>query len=142
MNTPKKSWPPGSPSIPQSLLATGYGWHTWPPWALPYVIQTFWFPTPFAPLASWLLYLVPLSPHGPAQSGHAHSGRSQMSLLLAVLFHVSTVNFFLHHPLEQPCASFHFFPPIHSLFRENMLTKQLLAEMPDNLTDPFKHGAP
>jgi hypothetical protein len=57
-NIPKQTWPPGSPSIPQSLPVTEFGWHT-PTSTLnspaqglgcpsaggsPYIIQTFWLP--------------------------------------------------------------------------------------------------
>lgn len=49
-----------------------------------YLIQPFWLLTLFVPLASWLHHMIPLPsppqfPHGLAQSGHDHSGLSQMS---------------------------------------------------------------
>ena len=72
----------GSPSILQSLLVTGYGWHMLPsPLNFPaqaelpvpqevllYIIKTLWLPTSFLPLLSWLLFLIPLSPPLPLLS--------------------------------------------------------------------------
>jgi hypothetical protein len=61
-NISKWTWPPGFPSIPQSLPITGYwltypapypkhlspgrGWAALPPASLPYIIQPFWLPAP------------------------------------------------------------------------------------------------
>lgn len=72
-DTSKQSWLPGSPSIPQPLCVTGSSWLAYSvpyselsrsgSWAvLPYIFQTFWLPTPFVSLPSWLPHLVPLSP--------------------------------------------------------------------------------
>ena len=69
------------------------GWAALPQEALPYIIQTFWLPASFVPLAFYCFILffsslsldLPVSTHGPAQSGHVHSGLSQMSLPLAMI---------------------------------------------------------
>jgi hypothetical protein len=101
INISRWTWLPGSPSIPQSLPDTASGWHTLAPVALLYITQPFWLPAPFIYLPpSWLLGLALLSyfsSHGPAQSGPVHSGFFQMSLPLAMLSFLFTINFLLHH---------------------------------------------
>ena len=62
-NRAQRTLQPGSPSIPKSLPSTrGLAGISWPravlpPWALPYIIQTFWFSS--VPEASPMQHLFP-----------------------------------------------------------------------------------
>ena len=61
--TPKQTWLPGSPSIPQSLpgISCPQPWTPLPSEALPYIIQTFWSTSSFSLCTfTFSLFLFPL----------------------------------------------------------------------------------
>lgn len=124
-----RTWPPGSPCIPLTLLVTGPSWMTHPaslPWTLklrgldcpslynPTILVTcpLW---AFGPprCYTWFPSVppCPLSSHGTVQSG-----LSQVSPPGAVLSHISIINF-LPHPTQKQSCSFplDFFFLIHLL---------------------------
>lgn len=107
-------WPPGSPSILQSLLSRlDYpalyskllhlrGWAALPLATLPYIIQLLCLPgissgLYFPGFLVWLFLLPLLYTHMTSQSTQTHSEPSQMSLPLALVSLISTINFLLHH---------------------------------------------
>lgn len=115
LNIATGTWPPGSPSIPQSLPVPEPSWQAHPaPYPkllqpsgqefflqlLPYVIQPFWLPTSLGPplLGIWFPSISSPCPPQEAQ-GPAHSGLSHTSpcpcLWLQSPF-LSTISF-LHH---------------------------------------------